>query len=494
MILSGAARHVAEVGRDPLELQQAVVDEAGIAFRARHGDFVSLGNLLHRVAGADHRRNAQLAGDDRGVAGASAAVGDDGRGALHDRFPVGIGHVRDQHVALLELVHLVQRSDHPGFAGADLLADRTALDQHLALLVELEAFDLGGVGARFHRFRTRLHDVQLAGGAVLGPFDVHRALVVFLDDQRLPGQRFDVGIIDAEGVAQLVRRGLDPDALARLVGIHHALLLGAQAAPQHRLLAGPERRLEHVEFVRIHRALHDHFAEAIARGHEHHVAETGFGVEREQHAGRADVRAHHQLHAGREEHLLVLETVVHAIGDRAVVVERRENLLDLVQHVVDADHVEEGFLLPGKTGVGEVLGGGGRAHRDRDVAGTGVLAEFFIRPADGLFEVGVQVGFGDPAADFLARCDQRVDVVHVQRFQALADAFGDPAVVQVAAIGIGRGGEPARYRHAQLGKVADHLAQRSVLAADPGEVGHAQLVQPKHEFGHDDLHVRAGKP
>jgi hypothetical protein len=46
----------------------------------------------------------------------------------------------------------------------------------------------------------------------------------------------------------------------------------------------------------------------------------------------------------------------HAVADRAVVVERGEHLAHLVQHVVDADHVEEGFLLAGERCVGQVFG------------------------------------------------------------------------------------------------------------------------------------------
>ena len=81
--------------------------------------------------------------------------------------------------------------------------------------------------ARFHGFRARLHDVQLAGCTVFRPLDVHRALVVLLDRQRLPGQRFHLGVADAEFAAQVVRGRLDLHPLAGLVGIHHALLPAA---------------------------------------------------------------------------------------------------------------------------------------------------------------------------------------------------------------------------------------------------------------------------
>src|SRR6185437_1141480 len=179
--------HVAEIRGDSLELQDALVDRAGVAFGAGHGDVGTVGYKLQRVAGADHGRHAEFARDDRCVTGTSAAVGDDRRGALHHRLPVGIGHVGDQHVAVLHLVHVAQRADHAGFAGADLLADRAAFGQHLAFLAEVEALQLGRVRTRLHRFRARLHDVDLAGVAVLRPLDVHRAAVVFFDDQRLAG-------------------------------------------------------------------------------------------------------------------------------------------------------------------------------------------------------------------------------------------------------------------------------------------------------------------
>ena len=61
----------------------------------------------------------------------------------------------------------------------------------------------------------------------------------------------------------------------------------------------------------------------------------------------------------------VLEAVVHAVGDGPVVVERGVDLPDRLQDRVDAAHVEEGLLLAGERRVGQVLGGGARAHGER---------------------------------------------------------------------------------------------------------------------------------
>ncbi len=166
------------------ELELAVVDVARVAFGAGDGDGLAFLDLLRRVAAADDRGDAEFARDDRGMAGAAAAVGDDRRGALHHRLPVRVGHVGDQHVAGLDARHLADVADDARRAGADALADAAAGREHLAFLLQRVALDRAA-GAALHRLRPRLQDVDLAGLAVLAPFDVHRAAVVLLDDQRL---------------------------------------------------------------------------------------------------------------------------------------------------------------------------------------------------------------------------------------------------------------------------------------------------------------------
>ena len=278
-------RHVAEVRRGAFEGQGACIDEACIALGAADRDRIAILDAVERVTGADHRGHAQLAGDDRGVAGAATAVGDDGGAALHHRLPVGIGHVGDQHVAGLHALHVGQRTHHARGAAADLAADRAAFRQHVAALAQRVALDLGRMRARLHRLRTRLQDVELAGMAVLAPLDVHRPAVVTFDHQRLLRQLLHVRIGNRKRAAQRRRRFLGAHAFARRVGIHHAQLLAAQRTAQDRRLAGIERGFVDVELVGIHRTLHDHLAQAVAGGDEDHVAETGFGVEGEQHAG-----------------------------------------------------------------------------------------------------------------------------------------------------------------------------------------------------------------
>ncbi len=56
-------------------------------------------------------------------------------------------------------------------------------------------------------------------------------------------------------------------------------------------------------------------------------------------------------------HVVMTETVVGAVGDRPIVVERGEHLLHMLKYRFFTDYVEESFLLPRKRCVGQVFGG-----------------------------------------------------------------------------------------------------------------------------------------
>ena len=79
----------------PFEIERAVVDVTGVALGAGHRDRLSLAQHARGIAASDHRRDAELARDDRCVAGAATPVGHDSRRALHHRLPVRVGHVGD---------------------------------------------------------------------------------------------------------------------------------------------------------------------------------------------------------------------------------------------------------------------------------------------------------------------------------------------------------------------------------------------------------------
>ena len=167
-----------------LEVELTFVDVAGVALRTGHRDGLTLVDRLGRIAAADDGRDSELPGDDRCVTGAAAAVGDDGGGALHDRLPVGIGHVGDQYVAALDAGHLAHVADDARGPCADALADAPSAREYLRATPERVALH-DATCAALHGLRTRLQDVDASGLAVLAPLDVHGAAVVLFDDQRL---------------------------------------------------------------------------------------------------------------------------------------------------------------------------------------------------------------------------------------------------------------------------------------------------------------------
>ena len=122
------------------------------------------------------------------------------------------------------------------------------------------------------------------------------------------------------------------------------------------------------------------------------------------------------------------------------------------------------------------------------------LAELRVGLADGLVEIGGQRRFDDPAADFLAGCGQRVDVFDIERREAILDALGKTAFLEIVLERLRRRRETAGHGHAEPGEVADHLAERGVLAADLAEIGHAQRVEPKHQIAQGNLRGFCDRP
>ena len=89
--------------------------------------------------------------------------------------------------------------EHPHRAGADLLADRPALDEQVTPLgqpvtrevvpADCRDFTVSGRACRMYSSTVP---------AVQAPLDVHRPPVVLLDGQRLPGQRLHLAVGQAQ--------------------------------------------------------------------------------------------------------------------------------------------------------------------------------------------------------------------------------------------------------------------------------------------------------
>ena len=134
------------------------------------------------------------------------------------------------------------------------------------------------------------------------------------------------------------------------------------------------------------------------------------------------------------------EILVHAVGNGAVVVERSKHLADGVQNVLDAVDVEEGFLLSGERGIGQVFRRGRGAHGEAAFAGGDKRV---VVRADLFFQLLRQRCFDDPVADTAPGLGQRRHILHVQRGKFFFDALVQSLVRQKIAISLRRGGEAA---------------------------------------------------
>ncbi len=478
---------VLEVHALHVVLEDAVVDIADLPLGAGDGRLFRLPQGLGALPGPDDAGHAELAAHDGRMAGPAALVRDDGGGDLHDGLPVGVRHVRHEHLALLEVLDVGDALDDVDGARADLGPDGRPGHQRFLVLPQDVALQDVGVLLGLHRLGPGLEDEELAGHAVLAPLDVHGLEVarlggvVVLDDAGPPGQGDDLVVADAEDVALRPGDGLEFRRLeALLPGIDHLDLL----RPELLLDDGPEsalqRRLEDVELVGVHRPLDDGLAEAVGRRDQHGVLEAALGVDREDDPRGPDVGTDHFLHADGQEDGFMIESLVHPVGDRAVREEGGKAVLAGIQEGLLAPDVEIGLLLAREARVRKVLGRGGAADGH-----VGVLAVFRAELAvgleDRLLQVPGQFRTVDQVADLAAPRAQVSDVVRVQILQKLLDVAPDSRRIDEVTVGTGRDGIPVGDVDPLFLQVAPHLAQRGVLAPHLGYVLQLQFVKPDDE-------------
>ena len=460
--------------------QLAPVDEALISLRAGDGDFGAVGNVAGGVTAAHHGGNAQFAGDDGRVAGAATAIGDDCRCPLHHRFPVRVSHVGHQHIAGLNQVHFLDACNDTGNTGADPLPDAAPGAQYLRVFLERES-NHGLARPALHGLRPRLQDEQFARPAVLAPFDIHGLAIVLLDGDGLSGERMDFLVRQREPAAVLIGHGHRCHAFFAPVGVDHLDGLAAQVAPYDGVVPTGQRRLVHIELVRVHCALDDGFAQAIARGNQDQVPETGFRIQREQDPGTSQVGPYHALHAHRQRHLAVIESLMNPVGDGPVVEQRSVDAMNAGDDVVKSRDVEQRILLTGEGCLRKVLGRGRRAHRNADVLTVGQL---FPCGADGISQVRRQRRAEDHLPDPRTGMCQRGRIVHVQVVQEAVDGCIQAVLSEELRECVGSGRKALRYPNAELIEVPDHLAQRRVLAAHAAHVSAAAGREADDIFFH----------
>mmetsp|Transcript_84873 Transcript_84873/g.181846 ORF Transcript_84873/g.181846 Transcript_84873/m.181846 type:complete len:271 (+) Transcript_84873:560-1372(+) len=246
----------------------------------------------------------------------------------------------------------------------------------------------------------------------------------------------------------ILRHGRDRLRAAALF-VDHLNQLRAHRPSNDRRLAHRQGWLEDVPLVGVHRAAHDCLAESVGTRDEDDVAKAALRVQGEHNAGGPGLAAHHLLASGAELHLFMLEASIVAVGDGPIREQGCEDEVHLRFHILVAHDIEVGLLLAGEGGVGEILGGRGRAHSK----GEGVAATAHTRPLllQRVLEILLEGRVHDLITDVLADHHQLVDIA-VDRLVAklIVDVRIDAPLVEEILVGEGGGAEAPGHRHAHL--------------------------------------------
>ena len=331
----------------------------------------------------------------------------DGGRPRHDRHPVGIGHLGDQDRVVLEAVDLGRGVELAHLPGRHRVADAEPAHEPLAFALDRVRLERPGLPAGLDRLGTGLHDIKVAGRAVLGPLHVHRPPVVLLDGDSPAGQLQDLRIVEHVCRALAARRADHPRPWRARRGVDRLLELLSEGLVddrhEPRLF---QERLEDDVLVRIDGALDDRLAEAPGGVDEHHARKACLGVDGEHHPGRGSVGSDHSLHADRDRHPQVIESVGLPIHDRPVGEQRGEAATTRLQQRLLSPDVEETLELAGKAGSREILGRRATPDRDIEACPAGLETQFAIGARDRAGDGGRQIAVQKLCANGLADLGQ----------------------------------------------------------------------------------------
>ena len=178
--------------------------------------------------------------------------------------------------------------------------------------------------------------------------------------------------------------------------------------------------------------------------------------------------------------MLVRKALVHAVADGAVVVQRSENFADLVQHLLDADHIQEGLLLPGKRSIRQIFGRGGGPDGKRRLRVAS--AQRRKRFTYGLLQISRKWLRLNQGTDFGADQGQGPHVFGIERAQTGVDATSQILVGQKIAKRMCRRGKAGRHFDASR-QVRNHLAEAGIFATNRLDVGHPQVFKRYDQGG-----------
>ena len=153
----------------------------------------------------------------------------------------------------------------------------------------------------------------------------------------------------------------------------------------------------------------------------------------------------------------MVKAVVDAVGNSAVIEQRRKHFLDRGAHLLQPHHVQEGLLLACKGGIREIFRRCRGTYRNRHVF-VAILqgGERFLQ---GVLQDIRKWRFNDPLTDLGTNPGQFVDVVDVQSIESVVDTLFQSVSSEEFAIGVRCCGKATWNGNTCVGEITDHFAE-----------------------------------
>ncbi len=153
-----------------------------VPFSATHRCFLARLQNFTSIRSSDNTRDSKLTADNSRMAGFAALFCYNGSSLTHDWLPIWIGNAGDQNFTFFKRLHVLWAFNHTDFSCPNFLPHGDPLQQLFARFVELVVFNIGMIASRLDRLWPSLHNIELAGLSVFGPFNILWFFIVFFNN------------------------------------------------------------------------------------------------------------------------------------------------------------------------------------------------------------------------------------------------------------------------------------------------------------------------
>ena len=329
--------------------------------------------------GAYDTRNSKFTAYNGSVAGHSAAVGYNGFGFLHSRYPVRSGHFGYEDFAFLELVDMGRVEDNVSTAGYKARACGQAFNDNLAVGGCCFCFNFRFVffiAAAPYGFGACLENPDFAVAGINAPFHIHIAAIMCFNFFSVACKFKNLFVGKGLNIAFCFRYG-QFFAVAAFFAHKHNVLLVYAAVNNFVFCFG------NGVIIRGNGTLYNIFAKAESSFNKDVAVIAGSNVNGEHNAG--GFAEYHHLNNCAESYFDMVEALFFTVVYGAVGKAGSITFLNFGNDVFCAFYVKVSILLACKAGIRQVFCGSAAAYCNIRFSFAHFFAQFFISCGNGCF-------------------------------------------------------------------------------------------------------------